>query len=82
MVATSEFRGYLVLPEHGDAPGIVLLVEQINPTIKSMADARAENGQVVLAIDQLSGVEQARDYVVQLPQSKYVSTVCLRPDCT
>ena len=47
------FKAYLAMPEKGSGPGIVLLQEifGINHYIRSVADAWAEEGYVVLAPD-------------------------------
>lgn len=81
MVAASDLRGYLVKPESTPAPGLLVLVDAIDPAARASADQEAVAGRIVLLIEADTDTARAEDYLNRLASTRGVQTRCDRETC-
>ena len=78
VAAGTDLRGYLVKPHVLPAPGVLLLVDQINEQTRQHATTQATEGRVALAVETDTPTTRAQAYLDALADTRGVTVTCLR----
>ena len=81
MVAATDLRGFLVMPQSTPAPGVLVLVDVIDDAEREAALALAGAGEVVLLLPPQTLQERGEQYLNDLPSTRGLHTLCKRARC-
>jgi hypothetical protein len=81
MVAASDLRGYLVMPQRLPAAGALVLVDRIDDAERGTANAMAESGEVVFLLPPTVETSRGTAYLDGLSTTRGIRTLCRREAC-